>query len=452
MLREDKRLIEDLHVAVTGCLVFIAYAAVYSLMSRHQPPLRAFPDYLPTIGIIIVGIMAALSVRRLSAIGPMVTPPALLAELAVGFAFGAMGYGYLAYTLKLAHLSRLFVYGGMLSGYALSAAWHLAAYSWHRRGGRSREMKRVLLIGDAESLAGVPETIAQRPALGLEVAGTVLLDDDSLPAINRLLDSAVVDYALFGGYRQNPALIEEAMLCCQKRGVEVWFKMDLMHREIAFSRVDYLEEIPLLVFSQTPRPGAAILVKRGLDLVFSLLLLLALSPGLLLLALLVRLTSPGPVLFRQARIGLNGREFLLYKFRSMHTGEAAEGHDLQNEMRGPVFKMRDDPRVTPLGRLMRKYSLDELPQLWNVLKGEMSLVGPRPPLPSEVDRYKTWHRRRLSMRPGITGLWQVMGRNSIKDFNDWVKLDLSYLDGWSLWLDFKIILKTIPVVLQGTGQ
>ena len=241
------------------------------------------------------------------------------------------------------------------------------------------------------------------------------------------------------------------MLCCRERGIEVWFKLDLMRHEIPLSRVDYLDELPVLVFSQMPAPNGAIIVKRALDIALSLMLLAALSPALLLTALAVRLSSPGPIIFRQRRIGLNGREFTVYKFRSMNVHPPDQRLTLSNEMSGPVFKMKEDPRVTPLGRFMRQYSLDELPQLWNVLLGEMSLVGPRPPLPDEVDQYKDWHRRRLSMRPGITGLWQVMGRNRIPDFNEWVKLDLCYLDGWSLWLDLKIMLKTIPVVLRGTG-
>jgi len=177
-----------------------------------------------------------------------------------------------------------------------------------------------------------------------------------------------------------------------------------------------------------------------------------LFPLLLLIALLIRLDSPGPVLYRQTRVGLNGRRFRFYKFRSMVQGADVLKADLsaQNRMNGPVFKMEKDPRVTRVGRLLRKTSLDELPQLFNVLKGDMSLVGPRPNLPEEVAQYKGWQRRRLSMKPGITGLWQVSGRNLI-DFNEWMKLDLEYIDSWSLGLDLKILLKTIPTVLRGKG-
>ena len=173
-----------------------------------------------------------------------------------------------------------------------------------------------------------------------------------------------------------------------------------------------------------------------------------------LIALLIKLTSAGPVMFRQQRSGLNGAPFSIYKFRTMTTNAEQLKHELaaMNEMSGPVFKVTNDPRVTPLGKILRKYSLDELPQLFNVLRGEMSLVGPRPLPVDEVKRFNDLaHRRRLSVKPGLTCLWQVSGRNKISDFRDWVRLDLQYIDNWSIWLDLAILLRTIPAVLLGTG-
>ena len=169
-------------------------------------------------------------------------------------------------------------------------------------------------------------------------------------------------------------------------------------------------------------------------------------------AIAIKLGSRGPVIFRQRRCGLHGREFTLYKFRSMVSEAESLRDELEdgNIMSGPVFKLPDDPRVTRLGRRLRRYSLDELPQLWNALKGDMSLVGPRPPLPAETVKYERWQRRKLSMRPGITGLWQVGGRNRM-DFAEWIRSDLEYIDNWSLWLDFKIMLRTIPAILSGSG-
>jgi lipopolysaccharide/colanic/teichoic acid biosynthesis glycosyltransferase len=190
-----------------------------------------------------------------------------------------------------------------------------------------------------------------------------------------------------------------------------------------------------------------------MDVSISSILLAVALPAMLLIAALLKLAGGGGrVLFTQTRCGLNGRRFTLYKFRTMVEDAENQRHQIAhlNEMSGPVFKVRRDPRVTPVGRWLRQFSLDELPQLWNVLRGDMSLVGPRPPVPQEVSQYQRWQRRRLSMRPGLTCLWQVQGRNEL-DFDRWVELDLEYIDSWSPLLDIKILLKTIPVVLSGKG-
>jgi len=197
-----------------------------------------------------------------------------------------------------------------------------------------------------------------------------------------------------------------------------------------------------------PRSRASRSAKRAIDICGSTVGLILLAPLLLLLALAVKLTSRGPILFAQKRCGLRGRTFQFYKFRTMVEDADGRKRDLEhlNEMRGPVFKIRRDPRITSLGRVLRKLSLDELPQLWNVLRGDMSLVGPRPPTPDEVERYTARQAQRLSVLPGITGMWQVSGRNDIPDFERWVDLDLEYARTWSLWLDLRILLKTTIVV------
>jgi len=202
-----------------------------------------------------------------------------------------------------------------------------------------------------------------------------------------------------------------------------------------------------------PRSRGSRVAKRALDVFGSAIGLLALSPVLLLLALAVKLTSRGPILFAQQRCGLSGQPFRFYKFRTMVKDADGRKGDLEhlNEMRGPVFKIRRDPRITVLGRLLRKLSLDELPQLWNVLRGDMSLVGPRPPTPDEVERYTPRQVQRLSVMPGITGLWQVSGRNDIADFERWIDLDLEYAHRWSLWLDLRILAKTAVVVVLLRG-
>ncbi len=198
---------------------------------------------------------------------------------------------------------------------------------------------------------------------------------------------------------------------------------------------------------------ASLVAKRLVDIVGSGSLLLATSPLLGAIALAVKLSSPGPVFYRWQVVGQGGRPFTGYKFRTMvvNADELKAQLAAANEMTGPVFKMRDDPRITPIGRVLRKYSLDELPQLWSVLKGDMSLVGPRPPLQTEYAQFTDWQKQKLSVKPGMTCLWQVSGRNDIRDFDEWVRLDLDYIRNWSLWLDLKILVETIPAVIRARG-
>jgi len=221
---------------------------------------------------------------------------------------------------------------------------------------------------------------------------------------------------------------------------------------VARIEIEELDGIPFLTFTTTPSNETQLAFKRLLDIGVSLSLLGIAAPVITLVALMIKITSPGSVFFKQKRLGLNGRKFTLYKFRTMIEDAHERRGEVEhlNEMTGPVFKSKSDPRVTPVGRILRRFSLDELPQLWNVLKGDMSLVGPRPPIPEEVESYHRWHRRRLSMKPGLTCLWQISGRNNI-DFDHWMQLDLQYIDNWSPSLDFKILLRTIPAVLSGRG-
>lgn len=229
-------------------------------------------------------------------------------------------------------------------------------------------------------------------------------------------------------------------------------QLDFLPKGFSQIFVEHLAHVPLLTFASSPQNEFALFFKRAIDVIFSAVALAIFSPVLLLLALLIKLTSSGPVFYRQVRCGLGGRRFVLLKFRSMveNAEQLQPSFEEMNEVDGPVFKIRNDPRCTTIGRWMRVLSLDELPQLWNVLRGDMSLVGPRPPLPQEVEQYEPWQRRRLRIRPGLTCLWALEGRSQLQ-FERWVKLDLLYIDNWSMWLDLKILLKTIPAVLSGKG-
>jgi exopolysaccharide biosynthesis polyprenyl glycosylphosphotransferase len=248
--------------------------------------------------------------------------------------------------------------------------------------------------------------------------------------------------------------LKEAIAVCEIEGVEAWLMVDFIQTSIARPAFDVLCAQPLLVFRSGPEASWSLVLKRAIDLIAAGIGLLFLAPLLLIVAIAIKLTSPGPVFFTQLRGGRHGRPFKMYKFRSMYADAAKRRQDLavHNELNGPVFKIANDPRITPLGRCLRRYSIDELPQLINVFLGQMSLVGPRPLPVYEIEKFANpAQRRRMSVKPGLTCLWQVNGRSRVTDFETWVKLDLEYIDNFSMWLDLKILLQTIPVVLLGRG-
>ena len=272
--------------------------------------------------------------------------------------------------------------------------------------------------------------------------------------IEKVLHDNVVDNVIITSYCAGSyGSIENIIAHCEEEGIEVWLPVRLFNTKIAKPDSDEFFQIPMFVFRTEPKLSWQLVGKIVMDRAAGLVLSILASPLIFVAAVLIKLTSPGPAIFKQKRCGLHGRIFTVYKLRTMYVGAEAMKDRLkaENIMKGPLFKMERDPRITPLGAFLRKTSLDEFPQFWNVLKGDMSLVGPRPPLPKEISEYKGWHRRRLSMKPGITGLVQVSGRSNIANFDDWADLDLAYIDGWSLWLDIKIMFKTIFVVLSTKG-
>jgi len=320
--------------------------------------------------------------------------------------------------------------------------------------GQAQFKKRLILVGAAEDTARLRRELEASAAGGLEVLAQLNLNETPVERLTELLHEHSANGVIVTGKHTFFGQIEKAIEVCELEGVEVWLLADFFKTQISRTTLDDFYGRPTLVFRSAPEASWQGLAKLLMDFVGALLLLALVSPLLALAALLIKLTSPGPVLFRQQRSGLNGHPFTMLKFRTMATDAEQRKHELAafNEMDGPVFKVSNDPRITPAGRWLRKYSVDELPQLWNVLRGEMSLVGPRPLPVDEVRRFNHLaHRRRLSVKPGLTCLWQVSGRNEVKDFKDWVRLDLEYIDNWSLWLDFKILLLTIPAVLLGTG-
>jgi exopolysaccharide biosynthesis polyprenyl glycosylphosphotransferase len=367
---------------------------------------------------------------------------------------------------KASHISRpfmaLFLGLDALSLILLRVAVRRTAH-WLRAWGYN--YRTAIIVGTGRSAQNQALRLLRNPHWGFRLLGFV---DDGSPApgsetwevpvlgtigdIRRLLCEHVVDEVFIAVGSERLSALDGLFVECEQVGAKTRLAPDLFPHRIARMEIDEFDGTPLLTFTTTPAEDWPLFSKRAMDVLGSALFLISFSWLYAIIALLIKWTSQGPVFYKQERAGINGRRFMFYKFRSMVMNADKKVADLAhlNEMDGPVFKIKNDPRVTPVGRFLRKYSLDELPQMWNVLKGDMSLVGPRPPLPSEVKKYDSWHRRRLSIRPGLTCLWQVQGRNAI-DFRRWMELDLAYIDNWSLALDLKILLKTIPAVLGGRG-
>lgn len=293
-------------------------------------------------------------------------------------------------------------------------------------------------------LTPVSETVTQ--VEGVSVLGK--LDD-----LESIVRSHTVDEIVFALDYVDAKEVSHQMAVCERLGIPTRFSLglfDLAQSKVMFS---YMDQIPLLTFYRTLRTPFELFIKRVMDISISLVGLLITAILFPWIALRIRSQSPGPVLFKQRRVGENGRIFSCYKFRTMVVDAEAKKADLlaQNTMQGPLFKIENDPRVFPFGNFLRRSSLDELPQFFNILRGDMSVVGTRPPTPDEVKQYETHYRRRLSIRPGLTGLWQVSGRNEIRNFEDVLKLDFRYIDSWSIWLDIQIVAKTIWAALTKKG-
>ena len=338
--------------------------------------------------------------------------------------------------------------------------------NWFRL--RKRNLRFILIVGTNERAVRFCQKIESRPELGYRLVGFV---ENSWKGNPEFLNSGcriVTDFDGFSSFvREN--VVDEVVVClpvrsfynqilsiskiCEEHGIIFRRFSSIYDLKLSRSETDHFEGLSLITHYTGSISGWPLLVKRMMDILFSLFLLVIFSPLFLVSAVLIKRSSPGPVFFSQERVGLNKRRFRLYKFRTMIPDAERKLAELEcfNELSGPVFKIKNDPRITPIGKFLRKTSIDELPQLYNVLIGDMSLVGPRALPVRDYNGFdQDWHRRRFSVRPGITCLWQVNGRNNIP-FDQWMELDLEYIDNWSLWLDAKILLKTIPAVISGHG-
>jgi len=382
------------------------------------------------------------------------------------FFFAILVFGAIVFIFKLTFISRLyFAIFVIVSLIAITGEKIALFWIMHYIRKKGFNNRRVLIVGTGQRAINIVHKVLYHPEWGFKIIGTI--DDEpgrglekvgpieiigGLHELQDILHDKAIDEVIFVVPRSRLNHIEDAVYICETEGVKATVAVDLFNLKIARSRPSEFEDIPLITFETTLAKEWQLYVKRIMDLLVSGMGIVILSPFLLVTTVLIKLGSPGPVLFKQVRLGLNGRRFVLYKFRTMYTNAEQElaKVDVNEFMGDSEFKKKKLQYMTPCGKVLRKFSVDELPQLFNVFFGHMSLIGPRPCVPEEVEQYQPWQRRRLSMRPGITCLWQIRGRNNIK-FEDWMKLDLEYLDNWSLFLDVKILIKTIPVVVLGIG-
>lgn len=418
---------------VVALLATVMWPALFEHLGLYRSQRRS--SFIQVGGQLLLA--AALSVAAISLVASLVSAPVSpIFPLICGVAqLAALGLMRIA-ILTLLHLAR-------------------------RRG---RNYRNVLIIGSGARAHHARSVLESHPEWGLRLLGFV--DDRDTPVDPALSDfpvyklsstqdlfrDHVVDEVVVACPRSMLSTIEPVVRVCAAVGVPVTLFSDIFGDVLPAPRPGHFGSMPSLSFAVVHHSRLLLAVKRGVDLMVASTLVLLSLPILGIAALAIKATSPGPVLFRQLRCGLNGRRFLMLKLRTMYADAEDRKQELLhlNEVSGPVFKIRNDPRITSVGRFLRRYSIDELPQLWNVIRGDMSLVGPRPPVPAEVARYETFERRRLSMRPGLTCLWQVNGRNEIA-FDEWVRLDLQYIDEWSISQDLKILAQTVPAVLRGTG-
>jgi exopolysaccharide biosynthesis polyprenyl glycosylphosphotransferase len=462
-------LLHDL--AVTSVAFVVAYwlrslLVHFDFFSQRFPGIYPFSHYLPLLVAFLVvwAIVGYLSsfYRDLELSNPIQLILNIVNQLAIVLVVIYAGL----YLFRRVDISRTYVLLIGVTDFVLLLIGRVVSYSgvsWMRD--RLGRYHYLLIVGCGPRAREMAALLETSHGMGLRLIGFVDPDSSNAPdrqlrgygvfpldSLSSILQNNVVDEVIFAVNMQELARLEPVMQHCANIGVKTRVQLEFLPPAYSRIYIEKFRDVQLLSLSSAPDSELRLFFKRVFDIGLSAVSLLLFLPLLACIAAMIRITSPGPVFFSQTRCGLGGRRFTLYKFRSMINNAEqmrAELHQL-NELDGPVFKISEDPRVTPVGRWLRRFSLDELPQLWNILRGDMSFVGPRPAVPEEVEQYEDWQRRRLRMRPGLTCIWVLEGRNQV-DFNRWMQLDLTYIDNWSLWLDVKIFLRTIPIVITGRG-
>lgn len=448
------------------CIVAGYFGYSFSLELRTGGLVMAWNDFIGSVLFVmfvnnyLMGKFAFYSEKRFPSYPAMIRSLVMVVSLD----FVALSTG--AFLIGIRPFPRMFVLAYFSIMLFSLIVTRVILYSYLDRRARTVfNSRQILLVGTRERIRVVFDALNKQRSWGHQVAGYLNVDGKcnpqaldipvlgSLDNFDEALHEHQIDEVVFALPRDFPIDLDNYIRKCEKIGIAfriVPGLFDIAHPRL---RVETIQEIPTLAAYSGSPTASGLLYKRILDMVAGLLGFLVLLLLYPIMGLAIKLDSRGPVFFKQRRVGQNNRQFYLYKFRSMTADADSKKSGLlaKSEMTGPMFKMEHDPRITRVGRFLRKTSLDEFPQFINVLKGEMSLVGTRPPTPDEVKQYEDWHRRRISTKPGITGLWQISGRNTITDFAEVVKLDLQYIDNWRFWKDLVILWKTIWVVLARKG-
>ena len=455
MLTHPRRARVFLATLADGGLFMLALAASYGLRAYFPlwdlPNLEDITHYLPLFPWI--GIVGPLMLRTQN----FYEQPRITSRLGVvlivvrGCLFTVLGTILFLFLIRVQFARSVIIMMGAIGGIAVYARHEITR--WSTAGENLK--RRTLWVGSSSANQTAKAALSGIERESIFDLGESAPDSTTPSELEERLHEESIEAVVFSLEGVHESSVKPLVEVCEREGVEVLIRPNLPVGAVHRLALDELGGEPIVYVRAQSASPIALAVKQGIDFLGAALLLVVFSPILALLGLIVRFTSSGPVIFRQKRAGKNGREFTMLKFRSMRADAEENQAELRarNELNGPAFKVRNDPRTTPVGRILRRHSLDELPQLVNVLKGEMSLVGPRPlPVEEATAIAAGADRRRLSVKPGMTGLWQISGRSDLADFTDWVRLDLAYIDQWTLWLDGKILLATIPVTLLGRNR
>jgi len=468
MIRENEQVSKSVFRIAIMMLTIVTYFTSIKLAQHFvNPAIEYSSEYLTLLFLLLpvwfIGLSktALLQIYRVNHYPKLFVQSVKFIIIATGILFGLVNL------LNLTSIFKEFIFiFGIVNHAVICVSYVVANQYYMDRRRKGINLKNIIIIADEENESFIQNVASQRE-LGYRI--TMIISDSQkifdkfspgirvvkkTMSMSCLIKSQIVDEVFYCKNHFNSHEIQHIMNACKEVGIVFRLNSGLINVSAQPSEIHRFNQIPFITYHNKPSNEFALSWKYIFDFSFSLMVIILWMPIFVLIGVVIKFTSKGPIIFKQKRVGLHGREFYIYKFRTMmEDAESMQAQLLdQNEVSGPVFKIKNDPRITRVGKFLRKTSMDELPQFFNVLKGDMSLVGPRPPIMNEVNQYKPWQLRRLSMRPGITCTWQIMPRRNSISFEDWMRLDLQYIDNWSLQQDILLTFKTVKAVIMGSGQ